>query len=112
MDTTVDTPADTTTTRAHGVFEIVFGALILAGNVLVLAAAWQDKGLGALLLAIVGGPILNGIFLTSGLVAMPFLKRRRLQFSLSRHLLLTVGIPIAAVVVDFFTIKWMGVSVC
>lgn len=112
MDTTVDTPADTTTPKSHGVFEVFFGALILAGNVLLLAAAWQDKGLGALLLAIVGSPILNGIFLTFGLVAMPFLKRHRPQFSLGRHLALTVGIPIAAVVVDFFTIKWMGVSVC
>jgi hypothetical protein len=112
MHTTADTPADSGTPRPRFVFGVIFGALLLVGNLLVLAAAWQDKSWGTLAMAIVVGPILNSAFLVSGLVAIPFLKRRRVQFSLGRHLVLTLGVPIVAVVADFFIIMSMGFHPC
>jgi hypothetical protein len=87
---------------------MVFGALLLVGNLLLLAAAWQDKGMGAVWMAFIGGSILNATFLISGLIAIPSLKRHRRQFSLGRHLALTLGVPIAAVVADFYIIGSMG----
>ena len=112
MHTTADTPADKITPKCRGVFGMVLGVLLLVGNLLVLAAAWQDRSWGALGMAVMVGPILNGVFLISGLVAIPFLKRRRQQFSLGRHLALTLGVPIAAVVADFFIIMSMGLHGC
>jgi hypothetical protein len=112
MNTTANAADDTGTPRPRVVFGVIFGALLLVGNLLVLAAAWQDKSWGALVMAIVVGPILSGAFLVSGLVAIPFLKRRRVQFSLGRHLALTLGVPIAGVVADFFIIRWMGFHPC
>lgn len=108
MHTTAETPADIVTPKTRGVFGLVFGALLLAGNLVVLAAAWQDRSWGALRMAVMVGPVLNGVFLISGLIAIPFLKRRRNSFSLGRHLALTFGVPIAAVVADFFIIVSMG----
>jgi hypothetical protein len=63
-------------------------------------------------MAFVGGPIFNGLLLISGLVAIPFLKRRRVRFSLGRHLALTLGLPIAAVVADAIIILSMGLHGC
>jgi hypothetical protein len=108
MHSTTDTPADTATPKARGVFGMVFGALLLVGNLLLLAVAWHDKSWGAFWMAFIGGPILNGTFMISGLIAIPFLKRHRRQSSLGRHLALTLGVPIAAVVADFFFIMSMG----
>ena len=89
-------------------FVRVFLALVAVGNCFVLSVAWQDKSWAALWMAIVVGPVLNGALLISGLVAIPFLKRRRVSFSLRRHLALTIGVPIAAVVADFVIILSMG----
>ena len=112
MHIPTDTPVETTTPKARGVFGMVFGALLFVGNLLVLAAAWQDKSWGALGMAVVVGPVLNGVFLMSGLVAIPFLKRHRQQFALGQHLALTLGIPIATVAADFFIIMSMGLRGC
>jgi hypothetical protein len=112
MHTTTDTSSGTAAPKGRGVFGVVFGALLLVGNLLVLAAAWQDGSWGALVMAVIVGPILNGVFLISGLVAIPFLKRHRQQFSLGLHLALTLGVPIAAVVADFFIIMSMGLHGC
>jgi hypothetical protein len=62
IHSTSDTSADTGTPRPRVVFGVIFGALLLVGNLLVLAATWQDKSWGALVMAIVVGPILNGAF--------------------------------------------------
>jgi hypothetical protein len=112
MSTTAVTPPEAVTPRARGCFGWTFLALVAAGNCLILSAAWQDRSWGALWMAVVGGPILNGVLLISGLVAIPFLKRRRAKFSLGRHLALTLGLPIAAVVADFFVILRMGLHGC
>jgi hypothetical protein len=112
MHTSADALVHSPQPKARGVFELVFGALLLVANLVLLAAAWQDKSWGAMVLAVAGGPILNSAFLFSGLLAIPFLKRRRPHFSLGRHLALTLGVPIAAAVVDFFAIMSMGLHAC
>ena len=104
MDTAADIPPHTPAPKLGGVFVWVFLALVAAGNLLVLSVAWRDRAWGAFYAAIIGGPILNGVLLVVGLIAIPFLRRRRVQFSLGRHLALTLGVPIAAVVADFFII--------
>jgi hypothetical protein len=112
MDITANTPSDIPTPKTLRVFELVFIVLIVIGNLLLLAAAWQDKGWTALYISIFAGPVLNGAFLVSGLLAIPFLKRRGAQFSVGGHLGLTLGVPIAAAGIDFFAIISMGLHGC
>lgn len=102
----------TASPEKRGAFGFVFLVLLSVGNLVILIRAWQDRSWGALWLAIIGGPILNGVFLISGLVAIPFLKRFGAQFSLGRHLALTLGAPIAAVAADLFIILSMGLHRC
>ena len=112
MNSTADTPGDTCPPQARGVFGAIFAAFILLGNLWVVIAASQDRSWGALWIAFVAAPVFNGGLLISGLVAIPFLKRRRAQFSLGRHLALTLGVPIVAFVVDIIAIGSMGLHGC
>ena len=110
MDTTTEISPDAP--KSRGVFGKAFVALVLIANLVILAVAWQDKSWAALWMGLLIGPILNGAFLISGLVAIPFLRRRRASFRLGRHLALTIGLPVAAVVADLFIINSMGFHGC
>lgn len=105
MNPSSNTSSDPVTSTSRDLFGMVFGALVLVGNLLILAAAWRDRSWGALAMAITYGPMLNGALLISGLVAIPFLKRRRQHFSTGQHLALTVAVPITAIVADFMIIR-------
>jgi hypothetical protein len=111
MSDTQETPVDVGTPKTRSVFWMVYGVLMVIGNLIVLVIAWNDKSWGALWIAIVGGPILNAVFLISGLVAISVL-RRRTPFSLGRHLAMSIGLPIAAIVVDFLVIILMAPHGC
>ena len=106
--------SDTTQNRwpALAGFGVVFITVVVLANLLALGAAWQDKSWGALWIAIVGGPILNGVFALVGLIAMPFLRRQRSQFSVWRHVVLSLGVPIAAIAIDAGVIFSMGLHGC
>lgn len=112
MPPSSDDPIDEETQEGRSALGMVFSVLLLVGNLLVLAAAWQDKSWGALWMAIIGSPGLNIILMVLGLTAIPSLKRRDSEFSLGRHLAVTLGLPIAAVVADFLIILSMGLHGC
>jgi hypothetical protein len=82
------------------------------GNLGALAAAWQDRSWGALGIAIGVGPSINAVLIVFGLVAIPFRKRHSESFSLDRHLALSIGIPVAAILADYFIIMSMGLHGC
>lgn len=117
MPPSSDDPVDEETQEGRSalgmVLGMVFGVLLLlVGNLLVLSAAWQDKSWGALWMAIIGSPGLNIILMVLGLTAIPSLKRRDPEFSLGRHLAVTLGLPIAAVVANFLIILSMDLHGC
>ena len=112
MNTTDQVPPDSGASKSRGVFVRFFLALVALVNLAALAAAWQDRSWGALGIAIGVGPTINAILIVFGLVAIPFLKRRSDSFSLGRHLALSIGIPIAAIVADFLIISSMGLHGC
>jgi hypothetical protein len=91
----MDTASDTAS-----VFATFFLAILLIGNLVLLAVAWQDQSWTALGLLAFGSPSFNGALLAIGLLAIPFRRRDPTQFSLGRHLALTVAAPLAAVAVD------------
>lgn len=95
-----------------GRFGWIFVGLSIPANLWLLAAAWRDRSWEALWIAIVGGPLVNAVWLLVGLVAIPFLKRRRAGFALGRHLAFSCGVPIAAVVIDLGLIASMGLHGC
>ena len=99
-------------TKIHRLYGLLFFAVSVGSNFLALVAAWRDRSWGAFGIATTGAPLLNGVLLILGLVAIPFLRNRQVGFSLVRHLRLTIGIPVAAVVIDAFAIISMGLHGC
>ncbi len=93
-------------------FWLVFFVLLIVGNLLILAIAWQDKSYMAASMGFIFGPVLNAVLLVSGLVAIPFLKRVEPGFSVADHLKLILGGPIAAILVDVTAILFMGLHGC
>lgn len=91
-------------------FGVVFVIVVILLNVFALVAASQDKSWGALWIATVAGPIGNGLLAVMSLVAAPFLQRKRLEFSVRRHLALSIGVPAAAIIIDTVAIFSMGLS--
>jgi hypothetical protein len=90
-------------------FGMVFVLVIVLANLIALGAAWQDRSWGALGIALVYSPMFNGMLALIGLVAIPFLRRYRLKFLVWRHVALSLGVPIAAIVIDFIIICSMGI---
>jgi hypothetical protein len=81
-------------------------------NLVALTLAWRDRSLGAMVIAVFIGPAANGVFALLALAMTPFLKRRRPCFSVWRHAALSLGIPVAAMVVDGILILLMRPSAC
>jgi hypothetical protein len=109
MNTVTSIPDMTPTPSSRSRFGMVFVVVVVAVNLLALGAAWQDRSWGALMIAVVVGPALNGVLALVGLAATPFLRRRRSPFPVRRHVAFSLGVPIAAIVIDFFAIASMGV---
>ena len=97
--------------RNHFRFALTFVIVVGIANLLALGVAWQDRSWGALAIAVIYGPILNGIFALIGLLATAFLRRND-QFSIWRHVVLSLGVPIAAASIDAFIIFSMGLHGC
>lgn len=111
-DTASDTAAGASPPRGNHLFTTFFAAILLIGNLVLLAVAWHDQSWTALGLFAFGGPSFNGALLAIGLLSIPFLRRDPTQFSLGRHVLLTVAGPLAAVAVDSAAILSMDLHGC
>ena len=93
-------------------FIVAFTSLVVLLNMLVLMAAARDRSWGAIWFGVIGGPVMNGVIALLSLLAIPALKRRRAQFSVWRHVAISLGMPAAAAVVDGVIIFHMDLHGC
>src|SRR4051794_29820454 len=89
---------------------IVASATVVANGVLVGIAA-SDRSYLALGVAIMAGPITNGVIFLLSLACIPLLKIRGAGPALG-YLGASMILPIAAVVLDFMIIKSMSLHGC
>jgi hypothetical protein len=95
----------------HREFYNVFVVVIVLVNALALRAAWGDGSWGAIGVAFYYGPLANAALALLGSFAYIPL-RGRTPITLSSHLALTIGVPLAAVVVDIVAIGFMNLQGC
>ena len=107
MHNAADTPKNAATPNPRDVFKYVFLSLVLVGNLLVLAAAWQGGGERAWHRCF-GWPDFQWRILDFRTGRVSLSQAPQSAFSLGRHLALTIGVPIGAVVADFFIIMSVG----
>lgn len=85
-----------------------FVSLLLITNVIFVTLAWGEQSWGDFRLLFIDGPMINGAFLLGGLFLIPVLERHQLHFCLPRYLVLTIGLPILAVITDYLLIMYSG----
>jgi hypothetical protein len=89
-------------------FQYTFVATLLVANAAAFSFALHDRSWNALRIAILFGPILNGVFLIGGLASAVILKRRGLRMSL----LLAITAPSVATCALFGAILSLGLHGC
>jgi hypothetical protein len=92
--------------RGLGWFLYTFCTIVLLANLLLLLAAYRDSGWGALWLAVVGAPMMNGVAAVMGVITS-LLIRRRLGAYFPLALGASLSVPVAAGVFDFLCILSM-----
>jgi hypothetical protein len=90
---------------------MAYVTLVVLANLVILGLAWQDKSWGAFAIAMVWGPIANGVLLLVGLLATVFRRRMGWRTSMFRGLPMEL-LPIFAIGLDFWIIMNMGLSGC
>ncbi|QIF02138.1 hypothetical protein [Roseimicrobium sp. ORNL1] len=88
-----------------------FVILVILVNLVILCLAWADRSWGAFFMAVVWGPIANGVLLLVGLLATVFRKRMGWRTSMIRGLPMAL-LPIFAISLDVWIIMNMGLSGC
>lgn len=91
---------------------IAFLAAVIVINLIALWLAWEDQNWVALGIAMVYGPIANGVLALVSLLAILFLKRKDPLFSPKLHALMSLLIPAVAALADLLAILSMGLSGC
>jgi hypothetical protein len=91
---------------------ILATCVILVANGLLLGIAAADRSWGALGIAIMIGPITNGVLLVLSLACVPMVKSAAAGASIGSYLVVGIGLPLAAIPIDFFLIGSMGLHGC
>lgn len=112
MQTSTESPAHSTTRQSRSWFGPTFLLLIIAVNVSALLIAWQDQSYLAFFIAVMHGPIANGVLFLIGLLRILFLKSREPPYSFNSHMGLTLGLPILFIFIDYFIILSMDLKGC
>jgi hypothetical protein len=97
--------------RVRAATLIVVGA-VLAVNGVLLAVAAYDGSWGALGIAILIGPIANGLLLLVSLLCLPMVKAAAAGGSIGGYVAAAVCLPLAAVPIDFAIIGSMNLHGC
>ena len=85
-----------------------FVMIVVILNFFAVAAASQGSwGAFAIMFYIV--PIMNMVMATLSVLLIPILREDNPSLSIWRHLLVSLGVPTAAVVLDYLIIAWMDV---
>ncbi len=111
MQSTDDSATEGRTQRPL-IFCGAFVCVVALLNLLALAIAWRDQSWIAFGIAIIYGPILNGVLAILSMSAFPLLKRMRLTRSLWRHAATSIGAPLAAIAIDYAVIFSMDLHGC
>ena len=85
---------------------------MLAANLLLLGVAYVDRSWGALGIAMMIGPITNGVLAVVGLACLPVLKRRAPGAATGTYLLASLVLPLLAIPTDLFAIIAMDLRGC
>jgi hypothetical protein len=93
-------------------FHLGFAVTVLLGNAVILGIAWQDRSWGALWIELLAGPIMNGILAVISLAVTPVLRRLFTPFATGWHILFSLLLPAAAIVLDGVAISNMGLHGC
>jgi hypothetical protein len=83
---------------------VILAGVILLVNGFLLAIAAADQGWGALGIAVLIGPITNGVLLLISLTVLPAIKRGGSMESVGTYLAVSICMPIAAVILDFLIV--------
>jgi hypothetical protein len=81
---------------------IAVAVAVLVINGVLIALQASDPGFGALSIALIESPIVNGALIVINLVRSPFVNRRLAGASLLPYLIASIVLPVAAAVFNFF----------
>ena len=112
MDSALDDDRERSLPSPARTFRMIFLAAVAVVNGIALWLAWKDRSWGALGIAVLYGPITNGVLALASLFAIPFLKARDPFLSVSNHAALSLAIPTVAGLVDAAVIFSMGLRGC
>lgn len=85
-----------------------FVVTVIIVNAMALFVAWRDSGWGAIVIAVIVAPVLNGVLAVGSLCATPAVRRRSAGwFFLTLHILASLLIPALASGIDIFLIDQM-----
>jgi hypothetical protein len=109
-----DTPplAERSRGRRVRLAAILVTGVVLAVNAGLLATAVGDRSWTALNIAILSGPITNGVLLLLGLLGIPLVKSGAAGAPVRSYVITAVGLPLAAIPADFLLIFSMGLHGC
>ena len=85
----------------------VVAVLVIAANIWLVVQAAEDQSHGAIAIAFMVGPVVNALMLAVSLVVTPLVRRLLSAPSMGLYVATCVGVPLAAVFVDFMVILAM-----
>jgi hypothetical protein len=111
MDTAGATPPDERPLRPRARFYSRFVCLVIALNLGAILVAWLDRSWLAAGIAMLWGPGLNVCLIFCAQLVIPRAKQHQ-GFSLGKHQAISIGVPVAAAVLDYIIILSMGLHGC
>ena len=94
------------------VLALSYWGIVVILNSVLLFFAWREGSWTAAGIAMIYGPMLNGIVSLISLIPMLFLSRYDSGYSHRRHLFLSIGLPATAIVVDYLAVMSMDFRGC
>ncbi len=89
----------------------IVGAVVAIINIPLLLVAASDKSWGAFWIAVMYGPIANGVLALISITCTPWM-RRATGVPATYHALMSLLIPTAAAIADFYLIFSMNLHGC
>jgi hypothetical protein len=98
--------------RSEARFAMIVGAVEAVLLAISQAIEWQDRGLGAVIVAIVIMPAASVLVLIGALIAVAIVRRRGGQLRLEVAIGCSIGVPVAAAIANACSLSMIRPSVC